>query len=63
GVTSDLTGQVRAGELVSRVASQVGGKGGGRPDMAMGGGASVADLPAALDDIRVWVDQQLQVTS
>src|SRR5690606_16512156 len=47
GVTSDVTAQVKAGDLVGMVASQVGGKGGGRPDMAMGGGTDVGALAAA----------------
>ena len=50
GVTSDLTGKVKAGELVNSVAVQVGGKGGGRPDMAMAGGTEVDKLKAALDN-------------
>ena len=48
GVTDDLTGRVKAGELVNHVASQVGGKGGGRADMAQAGGSDVAALPGAL---------------
>lgn len=59
GVTHDLTDQIKAGELVGMVASQVGGKGGGRPDMAMGGGTSAQNLPAALDSTRDWVLQRL----
>src|SRR3546814_11841902 len=47
GVTGDLASQVKAGDLVGMVAAQVGGKGGGRPDMAMGGGTDVGALPAA----------------
>src|SRR5690554_479637 len=59
GVTHDLTDQIKAGELVGMVARQVGGKGGGRPDMAMGGGTSAQDLPAALDSTKDWVLQRL----
>src|SRR5690606_27959062 len=58
GVTQDLVGRVKAGELVGFVASQVGGKGGGRPDMAMGGGTDVGALPTALASVRQWVDQR-----
>jgi len=55
GVTADLTGRVKAGELVNFVAQQVGGKGGGRPDMAMAGGTNPAGLPAALAGVATWV--------
>ena len=60
GVTSDLTGQVRAGDLVNHVATQVGGRGGGRPDFAQAGGSDAAALPAALDSVTDWVQSQLQ---
>jgi alanyl-tRNA synthetase len=60
GVTSDLTAKVNAGELVNFVAQQVGGKGGGRPDMAQAGGTEPAKLPAALDSVKGWVEQRLQ---
>ncbi|NDP42873.1 MAG: alanine--tRNA ligase [Aromatoleum sp.] len=60
GVTADLTGKVKAGELVNHVAQQVGGKGGGRPDMAQAGGTDPAGLPAALKSVRAWVEQRLQ---
>ncbi|QOR37583.1 alanine--tRNA ligase [Billgrantia diversa] len=60
GVTDDLTARVKAGELVNHVASQVGGKGGGRPDMAQAGGSDAAALPAALESVPAWVEQQLQ---
>jgi alanyl-tRNA synthetase len=60
GVTSDLTAKVKAGELVNFVAQQVGGKGGGRPDMAQAGGTEPAKLPAALDSVKGWVEQRLQ---
>jgi alanyl-tRNA synthetase len=59
GVTSDLTGKVKAGELVNFVAQQVGGKGGGRPDMAQAGGTDATALPAALASVQAWVEQKL----
>jgi alanyl-tRNA synthetase len=59
GVTADLTGKVKAGELVNFVAQQVGGKGGGRPDMAQAGGTEPAKLDAALQSVRSWVEQRL----
>jgi alanyl-tRNA synthetase len=59
GVTADLTGKVKAGELVNFVAQQVGGKGGGRPDMAQAGGTEAANLPAALESVRAWVEQRI----
>jgi alanyl-tRNA synthetase len=59
GVTADLTGKVKAGELVNFVARQVGGKGGGRPDMAQAGGTEPDKLPAALDSVQGWVEQRL----
>ncbi len=59
GVTADLTAKVKAGELVNHVAQQVGGKGGGRPDMAQAGGTDPAGLPAALKSVAGWVEQRL----
>ena len=59
GVTSDLTSKLKAGELVNYVAQQVGGKGGGRPDMAQAGGTEPANVPAALGSVRQWVEQRL----
>ena len=59
GVTADLTGKLKAGELVNFVAQQVGGKGGGRPDMAMAGGTQPEYLPAALAAVKGWVEQRL----
>ncbi len=59
GVTPDLTGKVKAGELVNAVAQQVGGKGGGRPDMAQAGGTDEAALPAALASVAAWVEARL----
>jgi alanyl-tRNA synthetase len=59
GVTSDSVGKLKAGELVNFVAQQVGGKGGGKPDMAMAGGTDASKLPAALASVTGWVTQQL----
>ena len=59
GVTPDATGRVKAGELVNFVAQQLGGKGGGKPDMAMAGGTGAAQLPAALASVQVWVAERL----
>jgi alanyl-tRNA synthetase len=58
GVTADLTAKLKAGELVNFVAQQVGGKGGGRPDMAQAGGTDAAALPAALASVKGWVEQR-----
>ncbi|SDQ37420.1 alanine--tRNA ligase [Paraburkholderia tuberum] len=59
GVTADASKKVKAGELVNFVAQQVGGKGGGRPDMAQAGGTEPANLPAALAGVKGWVEGQL----
>jgi alanyl-tRNA synthetase len=59
GVTADLTSKIKAGELVNHVAQQVGGKGGGRPDMAQAGGTTPDKLPEALASVRAWVEQRL----
>jgi len=59
GVTKDLTDRVKAGDLMKEFAARLGGKGGGRPDMAQGGGSDVAALPAALGDVPAWVESQL----
>ena len=59
GVTPDTVGRIKAGELVNFVAQQVGGKGGGKPDMAMAGGTNPAGLPAALASVVGWVAQKL----
>jgi alanyl-tRNA synthetase len=59
GVTTDLTAKLKAGELVNYVAQQVGGKGGGRPDMAQAGGTDPAKVPSALASVRQWVEQRL----
>ena len=58
-VTPDVTGKIKAGELVNFVATQVGGKGGGKPDMAMAGGSEPGHLPAALASVRPWVQAKL----
>jgi len=59
GVTADTTAKVKAGELVNFIAGQVGGKGGGKPDMAMAGGTEPAKLAAALASVRGWVEPKL----
>jgi alanyl-tRNA synthetase len=59
GVTADNTGKVKAGELANFVAQQVGGKGGGKPDMAMAGGTDAAALPKALASVQAWVTERL----
>ncbi|HXU41660.1 MAG TPA: alanine--tRNA ligase [Burkholderiales bacterium] len=59
GVTADLTAKVKAGELVNFVAQQVGGKGGGRPDMAQAGGTDAAALPGALESVKGWVEEKV----
>lgn len=59
GVTKDLTGKVKAGELVAFIAEQIGGKGGGRPDMAQAGGTDTAALPAAMASVESWVASHL----
>ena len=59
GVTQDLTGRIKAGELVNQVATQVGGKGGGRPDMAQAGGNQPEKLDAALASVAGWVEEKL----
>ncbi|EBO9815265.1 alanine--tRNA ligase [Salmonella enterica] len=60
GVSKDVTDRVKAGELIGMVAQQVGGKGGGRPDMAQAGGTDAAALPAALACVQGWVSAKLQ---
>jgi alanyl-tRNA synthetase len=59
GVTADSTGKVKAGELVNFVAQQVGGKGGGKPDMAMAGGTDPSKLGAALASVQGWVSERV----
>jgi len=59
GVTADSMAKVKAGELVNFVAQQVGGKGGGKPDLAMAGGTDAANLPRALESVRGWVAERV----
>ena len=59
GVSKDLTDRIKAGELANMVATQVGGKGGGRPDMAMAGGSDVEAVPAAVASVEEWVANKL----
>jgi alanyl-tRNA synthetase len=59
GVTADLTAKVKAGELVNMVARQLGGKGGGRPDMAQAGGTDPGNLPEAMASVKAWVEGKL----
>ena len=59
GVTKDAVGKVKAGELVNFVAQQVGGKGGGKPDMAMAGGTDASGLPNALKSVQGWVAERV----
>ncbi|HNC86418.1 MAG TPA: DHHA1 domain-containing protein, partial [Agitococcus sp.] len=58
GVTADLTSRFKAGDLVQHISTQLGGKGGGRPDMAQGGGTNVAALPQALNSVSLWLQQK-----
>jgi alanyl-tRNA synthetase len=59
GVTADSVGKVKAGELVNFVAQQVGGKGGGKPDMAMAGGTDASGLSKALASVQAWVAERV----
>ena len=59
GITSDLTSKIKAGDLVNFLAQQVGGKGGGKPDMAMAGGTDASQLPKALASVKDWVSSKL----
>ena len=59
GVTADSVGKVKAGELVNFVASQIGGKGGGKADMAMAGGTDASKLDQALKSVQAWVTQRV----
>jgi alanyl-tRNA synthetase len=59
GVSKDLTEKIKAGELVNMVAQQVGGKGGGRADMAMAGGSDPTSLQGALNSVQVWVERKI----
>jgi alanyl-tRNA synthetase len=58
GVTADRMDRIKAGELVNFVAQQVGGKGGGKADLAMAGGTDAAKLPSALESVRGWVAER-----
>ena len=58
-VTKDLTSKVHAGKIASALSQAVGGKGGGRPDMAQAGGTDPSKLPAALDSVKSWVAERL----
>lgn len=62
GVTSDLTSKVKAGELVNLLAQQVGGKGGGRPDMAMAGGTQIENVDHALSFATTWLKKTCNIT-
>src|SRR5690606_17648718 len=59
GVSGAASGRIKAGELLSEVAGRIGGKGGGRPDLAQGGGPDGPDLAVALDGVRSWVQSRL----
>ena len=59
GVTSDVTNRIKAGDLVNFVAQQVGGKGGGKPEMAMAGGTEPAGLAKALGGVNSWVAERI----
>ena len=59
GVSKDLVGKVKAGDLANMVAIQVGGKGGGRPDMAMAGGSDISAIPAAAASVKPWLEERL----
>jgi len=59
GVTDNLTDRVKAGDLIGFVASQVGGRGGGRADMAQAGGMEPASLPDAMKSVAAWLEEQL----
>ena len=59
GVTKDATDRIKAGDIIKEMSSRLGGKGGGRPDMAQGGGTDVAALPGVLDDFALFVGSKL----
>ena len=59
-MTADLTDRIKAGDLMREVAQRLGGKGGGRPDMAQGGGSDVAALPKVLESVPEWVASALR---
>ena len=59
GVTNNLTSDLKAGDLMQHVNAQIGGKGGGRPDMAMGAATDLSQLPSALESVSIWVEEKL----
>ena len=59
GVTKNLTKDIKAGDLMTFISAQLDGKGGGRPDMAMGAASNLTDLPQALDSVATWVEENL----
>jgi alanyl-tRNA synthetase len=59
GVTKDLTSKIKAGEVINHVAQQIGGKGGGRPDLAQAGGTDVASLPKAMASVACFMQEKL----
>jgi alanyl-tRNA synthetase len=59
GVTNNLTDSLKAGDLLKHVTAQVGGKGGGRPDMAQGAATDISALPAAMESVYSWVEQNI----
>lgn len=59
GVTNNLTSDLKAGDLMQHVNAQIGGKGGGRPDMAMGAATDLSKLPSALESVSIWVEEKL----
>jgi alanyl-tRNA synthetase len=59
GISKELTPGLNAGELVARISARLGGKGGGRPDMAQGGGPNATALPAGLAEVAAWVAERL----
>jgi len=59
GVSSDVTSRIKAGNIMKHLAGQVGGKGGGRPDMAQGSGSDLDALPGAINGITGWVEENL----
>jgi len=59
GVTSNLTDSLKAGDLLKYVTAQVGGKGGGRPDMAQGAASDISALPEAMESVYSWVEQNI----
>jgi alanyl-tRNA synthetase len=59
GVTKEISGKFKAGDLMREVAAEIDGKGGGRPDMAQGGGTNIEKLPAALEKVKHWVESRV----